>query len=1273
MPGKNAGVVVPKNCDPSVRLAIQQLATKVVGLESTSTFAGLTLSGLTASRLLSSDSDKALASVGDLTSWIAGTANQVVVADDSDGTITLSTPQDIHTDATPEFNDVILGDWQHSTPTYDSVHDWMNTTQSAGLISGGVISDATGGNINVTAGTGFAKSADTEIATTLFVDWVARNGIAIASGSRHTVYVDYDASPQVLVTTDPASDIDHTTAFAIGSVLYDGTDMHILNEAGTRNYNLARRSHHRARQLRGFERATGLVTGDEGTRYVSITSGTIYAGLNSISITGCDSSDPDADTFATWYYDGDLGGGADWVENTGVRQLDNVQYNAVTTGLANLTSNRYGVHWIFMDIDNHCNVLYGQGNYTLALAQGAVVPASLPPLLSDFAILIAKVIVREGQAEIIEIATAFETTFGYSVANNHNELANLQGGTTDEYYHLTSAEHTAVGALGATYQPLDDVLTDISALAVVADNEIMVGTGAGTLAWESGATARASLGVEDKYVAIDAGATPGYLGNANNDGVIRTADPIIWNDGGDYCQITLSYGSTLKKSGTALGVNTGITDDKILQVDDADAADNDYAKFTTSGIEGRSYAEVRDDLALDIGEDVQAYGAILDDLNTLGIAASDGQFIVATGEGVFAYEATTTARTSLGVGTGDSPQFTGIELGHASDTTLTRVSAGIVAIEGTNIMLVGDAPTAHTHDGDTLQLDGVNSDGGAFNFTTSGAVTFSQNLIMADGKTIGQAAGPLLAFDNTNNYLEVTGCDVGIGTTAPTADLHVSTDGVAIDAGLLSNDYIVLSRSAGTAAFSLICTGSNAWDRGVFKCIRAGGTLSSPTVPASGDNVFSLVGEIYDGVDTENTAGIEFIVDGAVSEDVCPQRISFLTSKTDSAGKGYRLTIKSDGKIGMGTTTIPHGGVGTALLALEGTDSSVTDGPYVQITNSADDYPLFQISPYSHDNFMLVFDAYVRAAGGWRSSDAGSNFAIQKRFDTIGFLYDGPVAQGSEVSWNTALTIDTSGVVDINESLTIPEIVIADGGTVGQAAGPLITFSDTNNRLVIGGLSGGLIISGANQNYNANVAIVNETLNRTVSYTGLLVSHIKTAGNTDQADDLVSGNFSMAVNHNDVCGHIYGLKCSATLTLGTVGDGQESITGLSGSATINGGTCNNDLVGGQLTAAANAGTIADDVVGLDISATTAGGLTALNGDFYGLKIYTTLGTAPAGTAYGIFLNDFNLDYAVYQNGSAPSNFNGELTAAKLHAGDGADFDGAITNLTIVDGIITAAS
>jgi hypothetical protein len=58
-------------------------------------FVGLTLSGLTASRLVATDSDSALESVSDLTTWIEGTDDQINIEDDGDGTITVSTPQDL--------------------------------------------------------------------------------------------------------------------------------------------------------------------------------------------------------------------------------------------------------------------------------------------------------------------------------------------------------------------------------------------------------------------------------------------------------------------------------------------------------------------------------------------------------------------------------------------------------------------------------------------------------------------------------------------------------------------------------------------------------------------------------------------------------------------------------------------------------------------------------------------------------------------------------------------------------------------------------------------------------------------------------------------------------------------------------------------------------------------------------------------------------------------------------------------------------------------------
>lgn len=96
---------------------------------------------------------------------------------------------------------------------------------------------------------------------------------------------------------------------------------------------------------------------------------------------------------------------------------------------------------------------------------------------------------------------------------------------------------------------VDGVLEDLDTLgANSADSEFLVGAGAGALAWESGATVRTSLG--------------------------------------------LAIGTDVLAQQTI-----GIADDNLLEVDDADAADNDYAKFTANGLEGRSSAEVLSDLS----------------------------------------------------------------------------------------------------------------------------------------------------------------------------------------------------------------------------------------------------------------------------------------------------------------------------------------------------------------------------------------------------------------------------------------------------------------------------------------------------------------------------------------------------------------------------------------------------------------------------------------------------------------------------------------------------
>lgn len=50
-----------------------------------------------------------------------------------------------------------------------------------------------------------------------------------------------------------------------------------------------------------------------------------------------------------------------------------------------------------------------------------------------------------------------------------------------------------------------------------------------------------------------------------------------------------------------------------------------------------------------------------------------------------------TTRAALGLATSDSPQFTGLNIGHPTDTTITRASAGNIAVEGNLVHRAGGA------------------------------------------------------------------------------------------------------------------------------------------------------------------------------------------------------------------------------------------------------------------------------------------------------------------------------------------------------------------------------------------------------------------------------------------------------------------------------------------------------------------------------------------------------------------------------------------------------
>ncbi len=121
----------------------------------------------------------------------------------------------------------------------------------------------------------------------------------------------------------------------------------------------------------------------------------------------------------------------------------------------------------------------------------------------------------------------------------------------------------------------------------------------------------------------------------------------------------------------------------------------------------------------------------------------------------------------------------------------------------------------------------------------------------------------------------------------------------------------------------------------------------------------------------------------------------------DSGAKVYA------GGLGIGTTTVPHGGVGVGLVSIEGANADLPTGPNMSFTTATDDFPLMVLQNYQHDDVSIVFDAY-HDGSAWKSSDA-SNFMIQKITNAFTMQYDSGITAGSALTWNVGFSMATNG------------------------------------------------------------------------------------------------------------------------------------------------------------------------------------------------------------------------------------------------------------------------
>ncbi|MFZ1452794.1 MAG: hypothetical protein WAT20_08825 [Ferruginibacter sp.] len=244
---------------------------------------------------------------------------------------------------------------------------------------------------------------------------------------------------------------------------------------------------------------------------------------------------------------------------------------------------------------------------------------------------------------------------------------------------------------------------------------------------------------------------------------------------------------------------------------------------------------------------------------------------------------------------------------------MSRAERNAIASPATGLLIFQNGPDSigfHYYDGTkwTWMLSNSNADSLAWR-TYGNTGTNPANHFLGTTDNV-----PLILKTNNSEKLRVTTAgELGIGTITPNssygyAKVEIASEGYGSPVDLLIRNAVNDPGYAPGLIFQ-----------------HARGTLATPVTVNNGDYLSAISTMNYDGSNYIISAGLDFYADGAIATGILPTRLQFATRNTAGA-YNYRMTIKNDGKVGIGITaplSRTHIHNGNFLVTGDGTSPAI--------------------------------------------------------------------------------------------------------------------------------------------------------------------------------------------------------------------------------------------------------------------------------------------------------------------------------------------------------------